>query len=113
MDEKATVDFAEFLRCDLRVGTVISVAPLAEARRPAFVMKIDFGPLGVLKSTAQLTGNYQEDELLDTQVVAVVNLPPKQVGHHLSQCLVLAGLIDQGVSLLALRDHVPNGTPIA
>ena len=106
------VGFSHFAACDLRVATVIEVDELEGARRPAYVLQLDFGPLGVLKSTAQLTADYTPQSLLKRKVVAMVNLPPKQVGTHTSRCLVLGGVHGEHVGLLSVPDSVPNGTRI-
>ncbi len=113
MDSKATIAPADFAACDLRVGTVQSATPLEGARRPAYVLLIDFGPLGTLKSTAQLVQDYAADTLRGKQVVALVNVPPKQVGSHMSSCLVLGAVEGESVSLLEVSRPVAPGTPIA
>lgn len=113
METKAPIVPAAFAACDLRVGSIQTAEPLDNARRAAYVLHIDFGPLGVLKSTAQIAGQYTTDALIGKQVVAVVNLPAKQVGKHLSRCLVLGAVHDDAVSLLEVVHAVPNGTPIA
>lgn len=107
-----TVDIATFAASDLRVGTILSAALLEDARRPALVLHIDFGPLGTLKSTAQITADHTPDEVVGKRVVAVVNLPPKQVGTHTSRCLVLGAVHGAHVGLLSVPDTVPNGTRI-
>lgn len=113
MDIKPTISPDEFSSCDLRTGTILSAELLEGARRPAYVLHVDFGPLGKLKSTAQLTLDYDPDELVGKQVVAVVNFPPKQVGPHQSRCLILGAVQGQSVSLLEIPRPVPPGTPIA
>ena len=113
MNPKPTINPADFAACDLRVGTVQSAELLDGARRPAYVLQVDFGPMGVLKSTAQLVGDYSTDELEGKQVVALVNVPPKQVGRHMSCCLVLGAVRGEHVSLLEVPVPVPPGTPIA
>lgn len=106
------VEFTHFAACDLRVATVIEAHVLEGARRPAYVLQLDFGPLGIFKSTAQLTVDYTPESLLHRKVVAMVNLPPKQVGPHTSRCLVLGGVHGEHVGLLSVPDSVPNGTRI-
>ena len=107
-----TVGIETFAASDMRAGTVVSAAPLEDARRPALVLRIDFGPLGILKSTAQITADYTPEGLIGRRVVAVVNLPPKQVGTHTSRCLVLGGVHGVHVGLLSVPDTVPDGTRI-
>ena len=113
MEPKATVSPADFAACDLRIGTILSAEPLENARKPAYVLRIDFGPMGILKSTAQLALDYSEQELQGKQVVAVVNFPPKQVGPHQCRCLVLGAVQGANVSLLELPRSVPAGTPVS
>ena len=96
---------------ELRVGTVVEVREFPEARRPAWVMHVDFGPeLGIRKSSAQLTDLYDSASLLGKQVVAVVNFPPKQIGNFMSEILVLGFPDPAGaVVLLQVDQPVPNG----
>jgi tRNA-binding protein len=104
-----------FFRAALRAGTIVSAEPFPEARKPAYRLIIDFGPsIGLLKSSAQITQNYQTDELIGTQVIAVVNFPPKKIGPLLSQCLVLAVTSDQeGTVLLHPGRPVTDGSPVS
>ncbi len=113
MHIKPTIEPADFAACDIRVGTIESAERLESARTPAFVLHIDFGALGTVKSTAQLAGDYTAAELIGKQIAAVVNFPPKQVGHHQSRCLVLGAVADGHVSLLEIAKPVPPGSPIA
>ena len=108
----ASID--DLSRLDLRVGTVTAVRENEGARVPAFVLEIDFGPLGTRTSSAQLTRNYDEDALLGRQVVAVLGLSPRRVNGVKSEVLVL-GAVDEatGVHVLGLEKSVANGTPIA
>jgi len=106
-----TLSFDDFLKVDIRVGTVTRAEPFPEARRPAIKMWVDFGPeIGERKSSAQVTAHYTPDTLVGRQVVAVVNFPPKQIGPFMSECLVL-GLPDQdgNVVLLGPDQKVPDG----
>lgn len=105
------ISWSEFERVDIRVGTVTAVEEFPEARRPAFKLWIDFGPeIGVRKSSAQITVRYDRQQLVGRQVLAVVNLPRKQVGRFMSEVLVM-GLADvDGAIVLAQPDQpVPNG----
>ena len=107
----AAISFDDFLKVDIRVGTVIGVEPFPEARKPAFKLQVDFGPeVGVRKSSAQITVNYRADELVGRQVAAVVNFPPRQIGKFMSEVLVL-GFPDEvgAVTLIRPDKPVPNG----
>lgn len=79
----------DFAKVDMRVGTIIGVKYFPEARKPAYQLVIDFGTLGKLKSSAQITSLYSKDELLGKQIIAVVNFPKKQIGPFMSECLVM------------------------
>ena len=84
-----TISWDDFERVDLRVGTIVSAEVFKEARRPAYILQVDFGPeIGVRKSSAQITDLYEPDSLVGVQVIGVVNFPPKQIGPVRSQCLV-------------------------
>lgn len=102
--------FDEFLRVDIRVGTIIEVEEFPEARRPAWKLRIDFGEeIGTRKSSAQIT-NYSREELLGRQVAAVVNFPRKQIGKFMSECLTLGFPdADDKVILIGPSHEVPNG----
>jgi tRNA-binding protein len=107
----AEITYGDFERVDIRVGTVVSAELNARARKPAYILKVDFGPtIGVKKSSAQLTDYYRPEELLGRQVAAVVNFPPKQIGPLMSEVLVL-GFPDAAgaVVLVGLDKPVPNG----
>ena len=107
----AEIGFDDFLKVDIRVGTVVGVEPFPEARKPAFKLQVDFGPeIGVRKSSAQITVNYRPDELVGRQVAAVVNFPPRQIGKFMSEVLVL-GFPDAAGAVTLIRPDkpVPNG----
>ena len=105
------ITFDDFLRVDVRVGTVVEARPFPEARKPAIQLFIDFGPeIGLRKSSAQITAHYAPETLAGRQVLAVVNFPPRQIGPFLSEALVL-GLDDGagGIVLIGPDQAVPNG----
>jgi tRNA-binding protein len=107
----AEIAYADFERVDIRVGTVVSAEPNPRARKPAYVLQVDFGPaIGVKKASAQLTVHYRPEQLVGRQVAAVVNFPPKQIGPLMSEVLVL-GFPDAAgaVVLVGVDKPVPNG----
>jgi tRNA-binding protein len=97
-----TLTWAEFEKVDMRVGLVTAAQPFPEARRPALKLEIDFGPLGVKRSSAQITAHYRPEDLVGRRVIAVVNFPPKQIGPFVSEVLVL-GAYDEGREVVLLR----------
>lgn len=115
MDQPVSeIDFEYFSKVAMHVGTVRSATPNAKARRPAYVLEIDFGPLGVKTASAQLTERYKAEDLVGRQVVAVVNFPPKRVAGVRSEVLVLAAVDEAaGTTLLAPTHPVADGTRIA
>jgi tRNA-binding protein len=108
----ATIEWRDFERVDIRVGTVVAAEPFPEARRPAYRLRVDFGQgIGVKKSSAQITDLYEPGELLGRQVLAVVNFPPKQIGPMRSECLVLGLPRPDGAVVLAQPERpVPDGS---
>ncbi len=107
----APTTYDDFLKVDIRVGTIVAAEPYPEARKPAFKLSVDFGPgIGVKRSSAQITRHYTLDGLVGKQVAAVVNFPPKQIGKFLSEVLVL-GFPDAegGVVMIGPDKTVPNG----
>ncbi|MGJ5643182.1 tRNA-binding protein [Formosa sp. S-31] len=109
---KETINFENFSAVDLRVGTIIDVHDFPEARNPAYQLHIDFGDLGVKKTSAQITALYKKEELVNRQIVAVVNFPKKQIAKFMSECLVLGAVKHKDVMLLHPEVKVENGTPV-
>jgi tRNA-binding protein len=110
-----TIDWNDFEKVELRVGTIVEVEDFPEARKPAYKLKIDFGEeIGLRKSSAQITDIYQKDDLLGRQIVGVVNFPAKQIGPMRSECLVTGFHREDGAVVLARPDsEVPNGAKLA
>ncbi len=109
-----TISWDDFQKVDIRVGTITDVSDFPKARKPAFKLVIDFGPeTGIKNSSAQITQHYQKEDLLNRQVIAVVNFPPKQIADFISECLVLGVYDDNNdVILLAPSAPVSNGRKI-
>lgn len=108
-----TLNYDDFLKVDVRAGTIIHVEDFPEARKPAYKLKIDFGELGKKRSSAQITHHYRKEDLIGKQVIAVVNFPPKQIGKFMSEVLTL-GLPDENghVVLLEPTVKVPNSAKL-
>jgi tRNA-binding protein len=106
-----TISFDEFLKVDVRVGTIVLAEPFPEARKPAYKLTIDFGPtIGTKRSSAQITTRYGLEELVGRQVAAVVNFPPRQIGPFISEVLTLGFPDESGeVVLIGPSTGVPNG----
>lgn len=106
--DKITWD--DFLKVEMRVGTIIQAEPFEKARRPAYILHVDFGTeYGVKKTSAQITKLYSCEELIGLQVVAVVNFPPKQVANIMSECLILGAVNGEEVTLLTPQKKSING----
>ena len=103
------VTFADFLKLDIRVGTIIKVDDFPKAKKAAYKLEIDFGELGIKKSSAQITELYKKSDLIGKQILAVVNFPPKQVADFLSEVLVLGVYSKKGVVLIEPNMPVNNG----
>lgn len=110
---KTRINFNDFNKPDLRVGTIICVEYFPEARNPAYKLTIDFGDLGLRKTSAQITSLYTKDHLLNLQIIAVVNFPAKQIANIMSQCLVLGAVSGKDVMLLHPESNVLNGSVVA
>lgn len=109
-----TISFDDFLKVDIRIGTVVAAEPFPQARKPAIKLRIDFGPeIGVKKSSAQITQHYTSEGLIGRQVAAVVNFPPRQIGPFMSEVLTLGFEDESGYVVLVGVDHtVPNGSKL-
>ena len=114
MTDTTTIQWSDFEKIDMRIGTVLKADEFPEARKPAYKLTIDFGAeIGIKKSSAQITHHYQPEDLIGKQVLAVVNFPPKQIGPFISECLVLGSYqSDQSVVLLASDRPVINGAKV-
>lgn len=108
----ARIAFDEFLKLDIRIGTIVAAEEFPEARKPSYRLRIDFGPaIGEKKSCAQIVANYRPEQLIGRQVAAVVNFPPRQIGPAISEVLTLGFADEQGeVVLFAPDSPVPNGS---
>lgn len=108
------ISWDDFVNVDMRAGTIIDVQDFAAAKKPAWKLLIDFGPeIGLKKSSAQLTTFYRKEDLLNRQIVAVINFPPKQIADFMSECLVL-GVYDENKDVILLKPDKPvtNGQPV-
>lgn len=114
-DSKDTLQWDEFKKVELRVGTIIDAQDFPKARNPAYIVQIDFGPLiGIKKSSAQITVLYTKEELIGKRIMAVTNFPAKQIGPIMSECLITGFHREDGAVVLAVPDmNVPNRTLLA
>jgi tRNA-binding protein len=108
-----TITFEDFTKVDLRVGTIIEVNDFPKSHNPSYQLTIDFGDLGIKKSSAQITTLYSKEDLLQRQIVAVVNFPKKQIANFISECLVLGAVKDNDVILLNPENKVKNGSTVS
>ena len=108
-----SIAFEDFTKVDLRIGTIIEVNDFPKATNPAYQLTIDFGDLGIKKSSAQITTLYTKEELLNRQIVAVVNFPNKQIANFKSECLVMGAVDGKDVVLLKPEQSVKNGTTVS
>jgi len=110
---KEEISFEEFINVDIRIGTVIEIKDFPKARKAAYQLIIDFGAIGIKKSSAQITDLYSKEELLNKQVSAIVNFKPRQIANFLSECLILGVYNNEGnVVLLKTSDVIKNGEQI-
>jgi tRNA-binding protein len=107
------ITYDDFAKVDIRVGRIVQVDDFPQARKPAWKLRIDFGPLGVKSSSAQLTQRYSKDDLMGMLVLAVVNFPPRQIANFLSEVLTLGIAVGEGDIVLVRPDRdVPLGGPL-
>jgi tRNA-binding protein len=107
------ISWHDFEKIEIRSGTILEVTDFPKAKKPAYQLKIDFGPLGIKQSSAQITAHYNKDVLVGKQVVAIVNFPPKQIANFFSECLVLGVYDTDGNVILLQPDRaVENGQRI-
>jgi len=107
------ISWSDFEKIDIRVGTVLTSEPFPEANNPSYKLTIDFGDLGIKKTSAQITKQYKTADLIGIQVIAVVNFPPKQIANMMSECLVLGAVGDENmIALLSVDRTVKNGLKI-
>ena len=111
--KEALINWTDFSKIEMRIGTVISAEIFKEARNPAYKITIDFGDFGIKKTSAQITQLYTPENIIGKQVVAVINFPPKQIANIMSECLVLGGLGDhKEVTLLQPERKLKNGSRV-
>ena len=111
---KPAITFEDFLKVDIRIGTIIEVNDFPKARKPAYQLKIDFGVVGIKKSSAQITDLYTKEDLQNKQVAAIVNFKPRQIADFMSECLVLGIYNSDGnVVLLQANKSAKNGEEIS
>ncbi|HZX81253.1 MAG TPA: tRNA-binding protein [Lysobacter sp.] len=108
-----TIGWDDFQRVDIRVGTVLRVEPFPEARKPAWKLWVDFGELGVRRTSAQIVSLYDAEALVGRQIVGVVNFPPKRIGPFTSEFLLTGFHTDEGVVITTVERPVPNGSRLA
>ena len=107
------IHWDDFEKIDIRTGTIIEVADFPKARKPAYQLSIDFGELGIKKSSAQIVSLYEKESLLGRQIIAIVNFPPKQIANFFSECLVLGVYTEKNeVVLLQPQQKVKDGLKI-
>ncbi len=109
---KSEITWNDFAKLDIRTGTIEEAVVFEKARVPAYQLKVNFGELGIKKTSAQITKKYLPEDLIGKQVIAVVNFPPKQIANFMSECLILGAVEGDDVILLQPASTVKNGLPI-
>lgn len=112
MEPLSEITWNDFEKIEMRVGTIIEAEVFVEAKKPAYKIRIDFGPYGIRKSSAQVTRLYQPEELIGKQVIAVINFPPKQIANLKSECLIMGVVDGVDVTLIGPGKPVANGLRI-
>ena len=112
METNTNISWADFMKVEMRVGTVISAEVFEKARNPAYKIQVDFGEYGIRKTSAQITTLYQSEDIVGKQVIAVVNFPPKQIANIMSECLILGAMDGKEVTLIEPGMKVKNGLRI-
>jgi len=112
-EETNEIEWKDFSKIEMRVGTVVKAEEFPEAKKPAYKLYIDFGELGTKKTSAQITNLYKLEDLTGRRVVAVVNFPPKQIANFMSECLVLGAVDGDEISLLSVDNKAKNGLRIS
>lgn len=107
------ITFEDFTKVDLRVGTIVEVHDFPNAKKPAYQLTIDFGDLGIRKSSAQIMTKYRKEDLENRQIIAVVNFPKKQIANFMSECLVVGAVKENDVFLLHPESKVKNGSQVS
>lgn len=111
-EESKEISWDDFSKIEMRVGTIVKAEGFPEAKKPAYKLQIDFGELGMRKTSAQITNLYNLEDLPGKKVVAVVNFPPKQIANFMSECLVLGAVDGDEISLLSVDKNAKNGLRI-
>ncbi|ADR22127.1 tRNA-binding protein [Marivirga tractuosa] len=111
-EETKEINWDDFSKIEMRVGTVVKAEEFPKAKKPAYKLQIDFGQLGMRKTSAQITNLYSLDDLPGKKIVAVVNFPPKQIANFMSECLVLGAVDGDEISLLSVDKDAKNGLRI-
>ena len=112
MEKKPTISWSDFEKVDMRTGTILDCEPFEGLRNPAYKMRVDFGDLGILKTSAQITERYTPELLIGKQVIGVVNFEPKQIKNFMSQCLVMGIYTEKGVNLITPLSNTLNGSVV-